>query len=513
MAGLHSPLPLTIPHLAQGGAERYGDAPAILENDERWSYRQLYEQIRIAASAMLKIGITRGDRVAIWAPNRREWIVAAIAGQLAGAAIVPLNTRLKGGEASDLLRRTSAKMLFTVKEFLGTDYPAMIADERIPALQQTVCFDRDWDSFIGEGNANDRQVDAALAACTADDISDIMFTSGTTGVPKGVLTTHSRIIPMFANWTKLVDLREGDPYLIINPFFHSFGFKAGFVAAMIVGALVVPMAIFDVKQVIKHIEQDRIAFIPGPPTIYQSLLAELDGATFDHTSLRSAMTGAASVPPLLIRRMVDELGFDRVLTAYGMTECTNITACQPGDAPELVAHSCGKAIPGMEVIIADDDGQEVAQGETGEIFVRGYGVMLGYLDDPEATAETIDGEGWLHTGDVGTMDDNGYVRITDRKKDMFISGGFNCYPAEVEKLLAAHPAIEMVAVIGVPDERMGEIGKAFVVLKRGAELDEAGLIAWARENMANYKAPRKAEFLDALPQTASGKIMKRELSA
>jgi acyl-CoA synthetase (AMP-forming)/AMP-acid ligase II len=508
-----SELSPTIPHLAQAAAQRFGDAAAILEAGETWSYQQLWDKVRQAASAMLKAGITRGDRVAIWAPNRKEWIVAAIASQLAGAAVVPLNTRLKGREAGEILRRTSAKMLFMVDAFLGTDYPALIKNEDLSALKHTILFDKDWAAFLAEGDLSDDAVDAALAQCTADDGSDIMFTSGTTGIPKGVLTTHGRILPMFDNWTKLVDLRRGDTYLIINPFFHSFGFKAGWVAAMIVGAKIIPMAIFDVQKAIDHIEHDRVAFIPGPPTIFQALLAELSGRKFDSSSLRSAMTGAATVPPSLIKRMYDELGFERVLTAYGMTECTNITSCLPGDPPELVANSCGKAVPGLEVCIADDQGEEVARGETGEIFVRGYGVMLGYLDDPSATAEAIDTDGWLHTGDVGTMDDAGYVRITDRKKDMYISGGFNCYPAEVEKLLAAHPAIEMVAVVGVPDERMGELGKAFVVKRRGTELNETQVIAWARENMANYKVPRSVSFVDCLPQNAAGKVMKTELRA
>ena len=504
-------LPPTIPHLAKRGAEVFGAMPAILEHGETWSYQQLWAHISRAASAMLKAGISHGDRIAIWAPNRREWIVAAIAGQLTGAAIVPLNTRLKGQEASDIIRRTSAKALFTVKDFLGTNYPEMIAGEDLPSLSMTICFDSGWADFIATGSYDDEAVDQALNALNASDVSDIMFTSGTTGIPKGVLTTHDRIIPMFANWTQLVDLREGDPYLIINPFFHSFGFKAGFVAALLVGALVVPMAVFDVKKVITHIEQDRIAFIPGPPTIFQALLAELAGRSFDYSSLHSAMTGAATVPPSLIRRMHDELGFERVLTAYGMTECTNITSCVPGDSPELIANSCGKAIPGMEVRIADEEGKEAPRGETGEIHVRGYGVMLGYLDDPEATAEAIDPDGWLHTGDVGTMDENGYVRITDRKKDMYISGGFNCYPAEVEKLLANHPAIEMVAVIGVPDDRMGEVGKAFVVLRPGVTLTDSDLISWARDNMANYKVPRVVSFVERLPQNAAGKVVKTEL--
>ena len=365
-------LPPTIPHLAQAAAAKWGDAAAVLEHGETWSFDQLWEQVRAAAAAFLAAGIVKGDRIAIWAPNSREWIVAAIGAQSAGAAVVPLNTRLKGREAGDILRRTQAKMLFTVQAFLGTSYPDLLEGEDLPALQRTVCFDHDWHAFVLEGKAIGQElVDVALSELAADDVSDIMFTSGTTGTPKGVLTTHNRIIPMFKHWTEVVDLRPGDPYLIVNPFFHSFGFKAGWVAALIAGAVIVPMAVFDVAKMIEHIEKDRIAFIPGAPTIYQSLLAELAGRTFDSSSLRSAMTGAATVPPILIERMHKELGFERVLTAYGMTECSNITACRKGDPIDLVANSCGKAIPGMEVQCVDDSGAEVARGEQGEILARG----------------------------------------------------------------------------------------------------------------------------------------------
>jgi acyl-CoA synthetase (AMP-forming)/AMP-acid ligase II len=504
-------LPPTIPHLAAASAARFGDAPAILEAGECWSYARLWDEARTAASALLARGVGLGDRIAIWAPNCREWIVAAIAAQTVGAAIVPLNTRLKAVEATDILRRTRARLLFTVGDFLGTDYRAMLSGADLPDLAASLCLDSDWAAFRAAGVAGDPRVDAALAARTPDDVSDIMFTSGTTGRPKGVVTTHGRIIPMFAHWIDNVGLEEGDRYLIINPFFHSFGYKAGWVAAMLAGAVVVPMAVFDVARAIEHIERDRIAFIPGAPTVYQALLAELDGRPFDSASLKSAMTGAATVPPALIRRMYDDLGFDRVLTAYGMTECTTITSCLPGDPPELVARSCGRAIPGMELKIADDAGQALPAGATGEICVRGYAVMAGYLDDPAATAEAIDGDGWLHTGDIGTMDAAGYVQITDRKKDMFISGGFNCYPAEIEKLMADHPAIASVAVIGVPDERMGEVGRAFVVRRAGAAVGEAELLAWTRDTMANYKAPRSIVFVDALPLNASGKVVKAEL--
>lgn len=504
-------LPPTIPHLAKWSADNFGDASAIRDRGESWSYAQLWQEVRIAASALLVRGVGEGSRVAIWAPNGREWIVAAIAVQTLGGAIVPLNTRLKTIEATDILRRTRCQLLFAAGDFLGTDYAAMLAGADLPDLAEIIVIDRDWDAFRSTGNGDDPRVDVALDALTADHVSDIMFTSGTTGQPKGVVTTHGRIIPMFADWIEMVGLERGDPYLIINPFFHSFGYKAGWVAAMLAGAVIVPMAVFDVDRAIQHIEQDRIAFIPGAPTIYQALLTALEGRSFDSSSLKSAMTGAATVPPSLIRRMLDELGFDRVLTGYGMTECTTITSCRPGDPPELVAQSCGKAIDGLELKIADDAGAPLAAGETGEICVRGYAVMAGYLDDPVATAEAIDSEGWLHTGDIGTMDAAGYVRITDRKKDMYISGGFNCYPAEVEKLMASHPDIASVAVIGIADELMGEVGRAFVVLRPGRSATEADMLTWTRATMANYKAPRSIVFVDQLPTNASGKVLKTAL--
>jgi acyl-CoA synthetase (AMP-forming)/AMP-acid ligase II len=277
------------------------------------------------------------------------------------------------------------------------------------------------------------------------------------------------------------------------------------------GAVIVPMAVFDAAKAARIIEEQRIAFLPGAPTVFQALLAEKQIRPFDSSSLRGGTTGAAVVPPILIERIRAELGMKDIITAYGMTECTNITACKPGDPVERIANTCGCAIPGHEVRIVSADGQEVPRGHAGEIVVRGYGVMLGYLDDPTATAEAIDSQGWLHTGDIGTMDGDGYVRITDRMKDMFISGGFNAYPAEVEKLLAGHPAVGQVAVIGVADERMGEVGKAFIILRPGMAAQATEIIAWCRGNMANYKVPRSVEFVESLPLNAAGKVMKMEL--
>lgn len=506
------PLPATIPHAAEAAAQAWPDALALIEGDTRWTFTQLWQQSRAGASALLARSVGNGDRIAIWAPNRREWVVAALAAMTIGATVVTLNTRLKGREAGDILRRTRARILFTVNDFLGVNYRGLLAGEHLPDLADIIMLDDDIGEFLALGQgAEDNRIDQAMARINANTISDILFTSGTTGSPKGVLMSHGRVLPQCAVWIENTRLAFGDRYLIANPFFHSFGMKVGWVACLLAGAVAVPMAQFDTARAIDLIERLKINFLPGPPTIFQMLLAEHDKQAFDTSSLRGGTTGAATVPPVLVERIRTELGMRDIITAYGMTECVNITSCRPGDPAERIAQTCGAAIPGNEVIIADGAGREVPRGETGEILVRGQGVMLGYLDDPVATAEAIDGNGWLHTGDVGTMDELGYVRITDRKKDLYISGGFNVYPAEVEKLMSDHPAIAMIAVIGVPDERLGEVGKAFVVLRPNTPATEAELSAWSRENMANYKAPKTFHIVKDLPRNASGKILKTEL--
>ena len=303
---IESSLPSTIPHVAEAAAEQWGNAPALLENGEEWSFNELWRRARESASAFVAGGISKGDCISIWAPNSREWIVIALGALCVGATIVPLNTRLKGREAGDILRRTKAKLLFTVDDFLDTDYPSLIADEDLPDMQQVLLVGNDWEGFLSKGNgADDPAVDQALGELSPDTVSDIMFTSGTTGTPKGVMTTHGRIIPMFRGWTEMMGLAAGERYLIINPFFHSFGFKAGWVAALIAGAVIIPMPNFDIPAVIDRIEQDKINFLPGPPTIYQSLLAAKAEQDFDTSSLRGAATGAATVPPELIPLMME----------------------------------------------------------------------------------------------------------------------------------------------------------------------------------------------------------------
>jgi acyl-CoA synthetase (AMP-forming)/AMP-acid ligase II len=299
---------------------------------------------------------------------------------------------------------------------------------------------------------------------------------------------------------------------VIGPFFHTFGYKGGWLACLMRGATILPQMVFDVAEVMQRIQDEKITALPGAPTIYQSILAHPDREKYDLSSLRLAVTGAAAVPVELVHQMNDVLGFETVLTAYGLTECCGVvTCCHEGDPPEVIAGTSGRPVPGVEVRLVDAEGKDVPTGEPGEIWVRGYNVMKGYFDDPEQTAEAIDADGWLHTGDVGVMDADGNLDITDRIKDMFIIGGFNVYPAEVENILYGSGRFQQVAVIGVPDERMGEVGMAFVIPATGETVTPDEVIAWSRENMANYKVPRYVEVVDALPTNATGKVLKYEL--
>ena len=506
-------LPTTIPGAAKAAAEKWPDATALIIGDRSWTFAEVWADARTAASALIASGIGTGDRIAIWAPNSREWILAALGVQILGAAIVPMNTRFQGAEAGDTLPGAHVPMLFTAQDFLGQDYARLLAEEELPNLEETIYLDGGWDEFVARGaGAEDPKVDAAFGTLTGDGISDIIFTSGTTGKPKGVLTDHGQAVRLFAEWAKITDLRAGDRYLIANPFFHTFGYKSGWAVCFTQGATIVPMPVFDVEETVRQIERNRISFLPGPPTIYQSLLREIDaGNAQNFGSLRVAVTGAAPVAPALIERMRADLGIQNVVNGYGMTECGCIAVTRRSDEPETVTQSCGRPIPGLEVRCVDDDGNDLPAGTPGELLVRGFAVMKGYLDDPAATAQAIDADGWLHTGDIGTIDEQGYLRITDRKKDMFISNGFNVYPAEVENLFLKHPAIGMAVGVGVPDDRAGEAGCAFVTIRPGASATEDELRQWARANMANYKVPRTVKIVPDLPRNAAGKILKTAL--
>ncbi len=512
--------PITIPGVLAAAVFAFPDRIAIEgEDGVNLTFPQLLTACRRAARAFLAYGLEPGDRFAVWAPNSTAWIVAAIGGQMARLALVPLNTRLKGREAAYILNRSGARLLFTVRDFLGVDYTRLLADETLDAVERTVILDGpdsaedSWNRFVGLGDpVDDAALEAVLSGLTGDDVCDILFTSGTTGRPKGALSTHRQTVVTSRAWVTAVGLVSSDRYLIVNPFFHSFGYKSGWLACLIAGATILPHAVFDADAVLGRIARDRVSVLPGAPTLYQSMLVSPARMTTDLSSLRMAITGAATVPRQLVERMHDELGFKIVLTGYGLTETSGtVTICAADDSIERVSMTSGRPIPGVELRSVGLDGNDVPPGAPGEILVRGFNVIKGYLDDPKATAEAIDSDGWFRTGDIGIIDAEGYIRITDRAKDMFIVGGFNCYPAEIEEALLEHPAIAQAAVVGVPDERMGEVAKAFVILRPGAALTAPELIAWSRKTMANYKVPRTVEFVGALPTTASGKVQRFQL--
>jgi acyl-CoA synthetase (AMP-forming)/AMP-acid ligase II len=532
----------TLPGLVQDAAARFGGAEAVVDRNgpggttTRWSFERLAEEVATATRAVMANGIEPGDRVAVWAPNCAEWIVAALGAVGAGAVLVPLNTRYKGAEAAYILKASGARILVTVQGFLGTDYLALLdeavaAGESLPDLALVVVLRTDgadgvvvttaatrtvsWEDFLnGAGRCEAEVAAGRTASLSAGDLSDLVFTSGTTGHPKGAMTTHGQTLRTFATWAEVVGLRAGDRYLIVNPFFHTFGYKAGILACLMAGATMVPEPVFDVDVVLQRIADERISVLPGPPTIFQSILDHPKRHAYDLSSLRLVVTGAAVVPVELVEALWSEMKIETVLTAYGLTEATGtVTMCRRGDTAEVISATSGRAIPDVEMRIVDADGREVATGEAGEIVVRGYNVMSGYFNDSEATAAAIDGAGWLHTGDV--VDPAGNLAITDRLKDMYVSGGFNVYPAEVEAVLRRHPAVGQVAVVGIPDRRMGEVGLAVVVARPGA--DTLGLAdvlpAFGKEQLANFKVPRRVELIDCMPTNASGKVLKRELRA
>ena len=397
-------------------------------------------------------------------------------------------------------------------------YVELLGDRSaLPLLEHVVLLDgptrvhtTTWAEFLSMSNSVSTSAAAERAAAlTPDDLCDILFTSGTTGLPKGAMLTHGASVRAYWSWSNVVGLTKGDRYLIINPFFHGFGLKSGILASILMGATILPHPVFDVPSVMRRVEEERITMLPGPPTVYMTMLDHPELKNFDLSSLRLSVTGAATVPVEMIHRMRSEMTFKTIVTGYGLTEATGIaTMCRHTDDPEIIANTAGRAIPDVEVIVADDNRQPVASGEPGEVLIRGYNIMKGFIGNPEATAEAIDDEGWLHTGDIGVMDEAGNLRITDRMKDMFIVGGFNAYPAEIENILITHPGISQVAVLGIPDTRMGEIGVAFVIAKPEVTLTPDDIVAWSRESMANYKVPRHVIVVEEFPLNASGKVLK-----
>lgn len=511
----------TVPELVEFAAAAYGgDAFLVSEIGETTSFRDFATKVKRAARAFLAAGVEFADRIAIWAPNSGEWIIAACGAQMIGAIMVPINTRFRGQEAGYILARTRAKLLFTTGPFLGADYVEMLREAcggagrdtpiaGLPDLAGIILVDgEDWPAFLNE-QAPEATRAAARARVKPDTTADILFTSGTTGSPKGAMHSHGQSLWMAALWNQGNDLRRGGRELIVNPFFHSFGYRAGWVSCLLAGLTVYPVAVFDPVKVMQTIAREKITVLMGSPTLFSSIIEHKEREKYDLSSLRIGHTGSANTPVELIQAGWDVLKFKLFLTSFGLTESTALVSlCQPGDNAETIAKTLGRPLPGTELKFIDAAGNALPPGEAGELLVRGPNVMQGYFEDAEATAKTVDAQGWLHTGDVGCIGEDGNLRIFDRIKDIVIVGGFNAYPVEIENTLRQHPAVADVAIIAVPDARQGEVPGACVVLAPNQTLTLDELTAWTRARLANFKVPRHLFIVPEIPKTALGKPQK-----
>ncbi|MCH7790426.1 MAG: AMP-binding protein [Acidobacteria bacterium] len=508
----------TIPAVLRTACAVHGDREAIVDGEKRWTYAHLQSRVDVTAAALIASGLEPGDRVAIWAPNSAAWAAISYGVYAAGGVLVPISTRYKAAEAEYLLETAQVKFLFAVGSFLDNDLVAMRTTMGpLNDLQATIDMpgeatghDTTWPDFIARAEAvEEAAVLEREAQLAADSPSDIAFTSGTTGAPKGAMLSHGASVATYLAWTNSVGLTTQDRYLITYPFFHTAGLKSGILASALVGATMHTVAVFDPEALMETVQREQITVLPGPPTVFQMMLDHPDRADFDLSSLRCSVTGAAVVPVEVIKAMRSVLDIDVVVTGYGLTETTGtVSMCSFNDSPKVVAGTVGRPLEGVEVRVVDADGVDQATGDSGEILVRGFNVMAGYFNDPEATAEAIDADGWLRTGDIGLIDAAGNLSITDRLKDMFIVGGFNAYPAEIESMMLERDEIVQVAVVGIADDRLGEVGAAFVVPADACEIDVDELRVWCRERMANFKVPRRFEIVTQLPMTPSGKVQK-----
>lgn len=484
-------------------ASRRPEALAVVDTDRALTFGQLHAELEAFASALVAAGVHPGDRVAVWAPNSWRWIVAALGAHRAGAVLVPVNTRFRAAEVGHVLARTAPAVLVLEQGFLGVDYLGLLPAEYRPPLIVDAADTARWSEFRDSGDA------AGLPPLPGGEaLADVIFTSGTTGSPKGVVATHAQNLRAFDGWADSSGMRWGDRYAITNPFFHTFGYKAGWLCGLMREMTVFPHRTLELDVLAQQIGAERISLLAGPPTLFDGVLAR--GA--DLGSVRTAIVGATSIPPRLIRALRDEAGLDRTTTCYGLTEVTGVaTVTGPDDDVEVVATTAGRPVADVEVVVRAPGGEDVAAGTAGEICVRGYNITRGHFDAGAVHPPALAPDGFLRTGDVGWFDAAGNLRVTGRLDDMFVVGGFNAYPAEIEKLLAEHPAVADVAVLGVDDERLGAVAAAFVVPECG--FDDADFLSWARDHLANYKVPRHVHVVPELPRNASGKVVKRELRA
>jgi fatty-acyl-CoA synthase len=496
-------------------AARVADRPALVSRhqDVRLTYAELDAAVDGAAAGLLRAGIAAGDRVGIWAPNCSEWVVIQYATAKVGAILVNVNPAYRTHELEYVLRQSGVRLLFSASAFKSSDYAAMIDEVAggIDTLERTVFVDRpEWAEFCA-GDVDREAIAARMAGLSFDDAINIQYTSGTTGFPKGATLSHHNILNNGFFVTELVHLTEGDLTCLPVPFYHCFGMVMGNLGTLAHGGcVVIPAAGFDPRATLEAVAAEGVTSLYGVPTMFIAMLDHEDFDSFDLSSLRTGIMAGSPCPIEVMKKVVDRMHMAEVAICYGMTETSPVSTQTRVDDPlERRVGTVGRVGPHVEVKVVDPDtGLVVERGLPGELCTRGYSVMLGYWEDPDRTAEAVDRAGWMHTGDLATMDDDGYLNIVGRSKDMVIRGGENVYPREIEEFLYTHEAIADVQVIGVPDAKYGEELCAWVIARAGAELDEDAVRDYCRGRLAHFKVPRYVIFADEFPMTVTGKVQK-----
>jgi fatty-acyl-CoA synthase len=491
-----------------------GTRPALVARHQgiRWTYAELHDQVERCAGALLGARVRKGDRVGIWSPNNAEWVIVQFATARIGAVLVNINPSYRAHELEYALRQSGCSLLILAPGFKDADYRELLAGVDAPELGRSVVLGDEWDELLSTADPVDAdELRARAAELDFDEPINIQYTSGTTGFPKGATLSHHNILNNGFFIGEILGYTPEDRVCIPVPFYHCFGMVLGNLAVVTHGAcIVLPSEGFDAHAVLETVAEERCTSLYGVPTMFIAELADPDFAGFDLTSLRTGIMAGSPCPVEVMKRVQSELHMGEVTICYGMTETSPVSTQTRRDAPlEKQVSTVGRVHPHVEVKVVDPDtGRTVGRGETGELCTRGYCVMLGYWNDERATREAIDEARWMHTGDLAVMDDEDYVNIVGRIKDMIIRGGENIYPREIEEFLYTHPAVEDVQVIGVPNERYGEAVCAWVVLKDGAELDEDELKEFCRGQIARFKIPHYVRFVDSFPMTVTGKVQK-----
>jgi fatty-acyl-CoA synthase len=496
---------------------RFPDADALVSRhqDVRLTYAELGEGVDRVARALMATGLEPGDRLGVWSPNRVEWLLLQYATAKAGIVLVNINPAYRTSELEYALNQSGCRVLIAASSFKTSDYEGMVEQVRdnLPALERTIFFDTTgWDELLAEASAVEPDALRDRAdSLQFDDPINIQYTSGTTGFPKGATLTHHNILNNGWFIGEFCRYTEDDRVCIPVPFYHCFGMVLGNLACTSHGCcIVLPDAAFEPRSVLEAVEAERCTSLYGVPTMFIAELEHPDFGSFDLSSLRTGIMAGSPCPVEVMRKVVDRMHMGEVTICYGMTETAPVSTQTSADDPlERRVSTVGRVHPHVEIKVVDPlDGRVVPRGEPGELLTRGYSVMVGYWNDPERTAEAIDSARWMHTGDLATMDDEGYVNIVGRSKDMIIRGGENVYPREIEEFLYTHPEVSDVSIIGVPDERYGEEIMAWVQLREGASLSEDELKDFCRGTIAHYKVPRYVKFVDEFPMTITGKVQK-----